>query len=37
MTTPAPSPDGSNRILLAGLAILGIVLLIVGWYHWFGG
>ena len=29
--------DRSNRAVLAGLAILGIVLAIVGWYHYFGG
>jgi hypothetical protein len=36
MTTPTPPPDRSNQIILAMLAVVGIVLCIVGWYHWFG-
>jgi hypothetical protein len=28
--------DRSNRVVLGGLAILGIVLAVVGWYYYFG-
>ena len=29
------TPDRSNRVVWAGLAILGIVLAVAGWYHFF--
>jgi hypothetical protein len=30
------SSDRSNRVVLGGLAILGIVLAVVGWYYYWG-